>query len=256
MTTVNNYRVYCTTEDEFINQWGLAPPTMCPRNNAHTIDSNMTSIVDTVSSTTVYIDSKSYAGTQGFYMMEGGTFAVPSGSNNSKSSTQYVFDLPSRLFGFQVFASPSNVGDTICMSINPKTVIGILTASVSASSATVTFSVSPTVLAYCAPGFFVTLTDLMTNTVHNAGKCMSVNVTAGTITCMTPCNVDLTGGATTVAITVFVTRNFPITNNEIYAFGYGTMGSKPLPAGTVCVLDYLNTSSNAKTINYAMEYTY
>ena len=47
---VNNYRLYCNTESNYVNSWGQSVPTLCPHNSAHSINSNNITIVDTISS--------------------------------------------------------------------------------------------------------------------------------------------------------------------------------------------------------------
>jgi hypothetical protein len=49
-TSVNYYAVRCLTESAWVNRWDVAAPTVCPNNNTHSIDSALTTIIDTVSS--------------------------------------------------------------------------------------------------------------------------------------------------------------------------------------------------------------
>lgn len=54
MTTMNKYRIFCTTEGLFHHVWkeeGEAAPTLCPVDSAHTINSAKTSIETTVKDT-------------------------------------------------------------------------------------------------------------------------------------------------------------------------------------------------------------
>lgn len=46
---VNKYRVYCTTEQAYIYVWDTHPPTSCTNNNAHTLDTSTTTILDSIS---------------------------------------------------------------------------------------------------------------------------------------------------------------------------------------------------------------
>lgn len=50
MTTINKYRVWCSTEEKYLTillEDGQPEPTTCPNNTTHTIDSEMTAICDT-----------------------------------------------------------------------------------------------------------------------------------------------------------------------------------------------------------------
>ena len=40
MSTVNKYRIYCQTEDDYIYSWSQVEPTKCPNDKNHTIDLN------------------------------------------------------------------------------------------------------------------------------------------------------------------------------------------------------------------------
>lgn len=54
-TEVNYYRYYCQTESNYVFKWDTTVPSKCPNNNSHSIDSNSTTIIDTVSTTQVSI---------------------------------------------------------------------------------------------------------------------------------------------------------------------------------------------------------
>jgi hypothetical protein len=46
MSDLYKYRLYCSTEDEYVNTWREDIPTVCPNNNTHTIISGSIVIVD------------------------------------------------------------------------------------------------------------------------------------------------------------------------------------------------------------------
>ena len=48
-TTVYKYRIYCNTEAAYVYTWGTSEPTVCPNNNGHSINTSLTSVVETVS---------------------------------------------------------------------------------------------------------------------------------------------------------------------------------------------------------------
>lgn len=55
MTTVNQYRLRCTTEDAYKYVWAEAEPTTCPTDTGHTIDEAQTTIVKATSTEQVSI---------------------------------------------------------------------------------------------------------------------------------------------------------------------------------------------------------
>lgn len=57
MTTVNKYRIFCTTENSYVYTWGTAPPTTCPNNNTHTVDLESVTLIDSVSEDTISLVS-------------------------------------------------------------------------------------------------------------------------------------------------------------------------------------------------------
>ena len=48
MSTVYQYRVWCDDENSYQLVWGETEPTTCPNNNGHTIDTNKTTILQTI----------------------------------------------------------------------------------------------------------------------------------------------------------------------------------------------------------------
>lgn len=49
MTSVTQYRIYCTTEADWITAWSETPLTVCPNNNGHTVNANSVQSINTVS---------------------------------------------------------------------------------------------------------------------------------------------------------------------------------------------------------------
>lgn len=54
---VSRYRIFCNTESNNIYAWGTSAPTTCPNNPAHSINSNLTTVVDSVSKNNVIIEN-------------------------------------------------------------------------------------------------------------------------------------------------------------------------------------------------------
>lgn len=58
MTEVNKYRFYCESEAAYKTVWGEHPPTKCPDESTHTIDTESITIVNTVAENDVRVKSK------------------------------------------------------------------------------------------------------------------------------------------------------------------------------------------------------
>jgi hypothetical protein len=55
MTDVNEYRIWCSTEGDFVYDWAETEPTTCPNDTAHSIDSSKTTIHRTLGGEQVQI---------------------------------------------------------------------------------------------------------------------------------------------------------------------------------------------------------
>jgi len=51
INTVNKYRVWCVSENSWIDGWYVDEPDVCPHNNTHTINPSLTSIVERIDAT-------------------------------------------------------------------------------------------------------------------------------------------------------------------------------------------------------------
>lgn len=52
---IYKYRVWCTTDNKFVEVWSDTEPTVCPENNAHGVDTGKTAIVDNVTENDVVL---------------------------------------------------------------------------------------------------------------------------------------------------------------------------------------------------------
>jgi hypothetical protein len=59
MTTVNRYKIWCNTENDYVYDWNDTEPTTCPNDTGHSIDAESISIVEHVSETHVILDEVS-----------------------------------------------------------------------------------------------------------------------------------------------------------------------------------------------------
>ena len=52
--TVYQYRLYCETEDAYVEVWDTEAPTVCPNNNGHTIDTDSITVIDKITQDTAH----------------------------------------------------------------------------------------------------------------------------------------------------------------------------------------------------------
>lgn len=248
-TTISKYRVYCTTDNKYTYTWSDVLPTTCPENHEHTIDQNMTVITETVSDNAVYITSKSYEGTQGYYMMEGSTTQTEEGME--MHVVDHAYKYPVCIFGLTLHNTPENFNDCIDVILNPDTVIGYLIAP--ATSGSTTIVVNPTVLQYANLGFHLTISDGVNR--HDCDTVVEKNLDNNTVSVNLPLAYDFAPGSL-VLLNLYIVKKYHICVTGRCEIGYGCMSGKTIPANTVVRVVYHNRNKQAKQVAYVYEYTY
>lgn len=89
MSTVHKYRVYCTTDSKYEFTWGETEPTTCPTNTGHTINTSLTTIVDTLKENLVTVNENK-EGLGGSYKMKGYVIKIPASHVVAGSITSNV----------------------------------------------------------------------------------------------------------------------------------------------------------------------
>jgi hypothetical protein len=130
MSTVYNYRVYCTTDSKYVTAWGTDAPTTCPENNTHTIDQSATIIINEVSSNVVSIAEETIP-TNGYYKLEMIKMTINAGETKTKDLS---FSYPINILSFFVSTDASNQGDIISWYVMPKTMVGVTTSAYTAKT--------------------------------------------------------------------------------------------------------------------------
>ena len=127
MTTLYKYKVYCNTEQAIVyTDFMDHTPTTCPNNNTHTIDTDLTVIVDNISTNTFTIQEESHP--------TGGNFCTTTvevnAPINDTGTTKYWFDTDSSALNVK-FIAKDNKGDILNMYMGDNIpVIGVITADV------------------------------------------------------------------------------------------------------------------------------
>lgn len=245
--SVLKYRVYCQTEEEYTYTWGEGLPTTCPNNNAHTIDDSTITILDTINTNSVIIQQESTP-TGGNYRAESKMIEID--ANETKTvDTQWPY--PLSVLTLTLYAKEANDGDIVNTFVAPGTVVGVVTQN--ASQGATTLSVNSTVTDNIGNGYRVNIFDGQTSTF--LGECISVDKHAGTIIIDTPVAEAITAGVY-VQICINNIKNFALRGNTVYELARKTIGASSLPANATVRLQYENTTNEAKTFFYMMEYYY
>jgi hypothetical protein len=246
---IYNFRLYCTTEAKYIETWAQSEPHVCPNGDTHVVDPNLTVVLDTISEKTSFINGKSYSGSHGYYMLEGcGWSSLPAEIGIVQLSRTFSF--PIVVYGMNVLFDAANTGDTFDVCMNPDTPIGAIIAP--AAIGDQTFQVSPTVVQYAIPGFYLSLFD----GANNVDLGLVTGVGSNTVTTANATTLAFAPGSY-ILLTVCIVKNVKVHNSENIKVGYGTMAGKPLPGGTTIQVKYNNKNGAAnKNFMYNLEYTY
>jgi hypothetical protein len=131
MTTINQYRVYCTTDSKYVTTWNNVEPITCPENNSHTIDTTATTIISKVSNNLVEIKEETYP--------TGGNFAARSvkiaATKNATTDVDISWPYPISALSIEFVSQEIHKNDTVSMYVGPDTIIGTLSSNTGSASA-------------------------------------------------------------------------------------------------------------------------
>jgi hypothetical protein len=246
MTSVNQYRVYCIDEAQYVYVWSTETPTLCPNNHPNrAIDESLTTIVSTVGSK--FVTAKDP--TTGYYQTKGFTFDVPSGSPGDISTFEHSWPGDILIWLTEFNFDTDNIGDLMSIMAAPNTIIGVLTQNESAS--TTLLHVSSTVIDNVVRGLDLVISDGV-NT-DSVGIIQSIDKVNYTITMDTPTVNAFNAGSYVILNFNVIQDIHPCTAGPITIGSKGLTG-KVLPANTLLRLIYKNNNGAAKKICIRLEY--
>ena len=135
---VNKYRIFDTVSQVYVYVWSDSVPVVCPNGDA--IDASLTTVIDNVSTNTVFISGKTYGASQGYYHMRGHEIDVPADQLTAYIDVSYPF--PICIYGMNFNTNDAQKGDEVDIVAYPNTTIGYVTANVTIGDTTI--HVSPT----------------------------------------------------------------------------------------------------------------
>lgn len=250
-TTVNQYQIYCETEEEYVSAWDTAPLTSCPHNNTHVVDLNSVVIIGAVNEAAVKIDQEDIP-TQGYYRLYGFQFTAATGPNID-TSYDVTFPYPVNILTVTLEAGDENIGDIVNAVVGPGTVIGVITADVSIGDTII--NVSSTVLSIIKMGFQATLSD---GTQTDAlGEVTNIDLINNQITVASAATLSFSASSPTyVQMTVLRVTNYYIHNTNATPWGNGSYGGSYLPANVIGRVIYTNMSDQPKIVSINIEMFY
>jgi hypothetical protein len=244
---INKYRIYCTTESNYVYTWNDSEPTICPNNIQHSIDDNTITIIDSVENKTVNIIQENKP--------TGGNFKAESKKIDITQTglTTYEFSFPYRISVLTItpFSFTENNGDEICLLVTPNTPIGALTANVNVDD-TVLY-VNNTVSDNVMVGYYIYIID--NNENIEVGFITNIDKLNGTITIDTPISQTFTTGQY-IGINIYLLRDFLLYGNQPYELARKTIGSSTVDTDLTVRIIYHNKTNDNKTFRYSYEYLY
>lgn len=130
MTDLYKYRIYCVTEGQYFYSWLEDTPSVCPNNNAHTIDSLKTTIVESISENEIEIKEEYIDTGRNFRCA---TFEIEADSQ-AEGNITFSFPFPISIIAGR--SSYQNNDDEVSLNVSEDTIIGAITSSASVGNKT------------------------------------------------------------------------------------------------------------------------
>jgi hypothetical protein len=235
--SVKKYKVYCSSESAFVSGWSETEPTTCFNNNAHTIDSNQTTLTDIQLDENVRIKQTYDTPSDGdSYFLYSKVHTV---EPNSITDLPINLEIDCNMYAVRINTKRESIGDKWSSYINKDTVIGIVTAG---SDSTIV-NVSST--DHVKVGYFISYDGI--NRYQVLGK------TATTVTHNTDVIVN---PGDFVRVTYYLVYKKQIVVPGIETFGSSIIGSARIPASYTSGITYENKSNQKKVVVIEVEVTF
>jgi len=247
--TIYHYRLYCIDEAKTVMVWDSVPPTVCPNNASHSIDTNSITIIKQVSNNETIIAQDSFKTGNNYQFY---SFDVTANANTTGSySISYPYTI-ALLNGYTDINPSEQKGDVLNGIVNTDMVVGALTAN--AADTDTELKVSGTVIQNAFVGQYISLTDGVNTSDYS--KINSIGDT--TITLETAVGFNFNAATPTyVRQRTYVIRNIVISSNTTrIGIDRGKIGGGILDVGRTLTLYYSNNGDTTKTITFYLEILY
>lgn len=236
MVETHKYRVYCNTEEAYVESAYLESElTVCPNNIAHTIDTNSIIAIAELSTNSVKIIEEETP-TNGNYRLVGYEYTCPVG----ESTHDITFKIPVNIISVQYTILSENVNDIVHVHAGPDTIIGVVTADVTAGDTV--FNVNSTVTDNIYTGLNLRLDD-GTNK-DNLEYIISYDKVAGTVTTNTGAVNSFSAATPTyVKATSYVVENLKLKTAGVYKVADDKTTKNYLDANRILRILYTNNGT-------------
>lgn len=249
--TKKKWKIWCNTENKYVEGWGLSSPTTCYNDDAHDVNTMFIEHITHTDDTIIRIKEESIE-TGGHYKVHTIQCNIPAGVTGAITTIDHSFPHPISMLNVFFNTCDDHVGDYISAHVGPDTIIGVITQDIE-SGLTGCISVSDTVLDHAKLGFFINLDNGVTSAdigcvtgVNNVGNYIQLNSTI---------NETFSAG-TYVKMTVKMMSDFYLETAQRYVLGGHKIGASYVPTNTVGRILYQNNSGTAKTFIFGIEFLY
>jgi len=238
MTTVYYYKIFCTTEQQFVYQWTDNIPTACPNNNTHDIGTVVA--IRELAQNSVLVDDRPN-NTNGHYAYKEWQLDVPS---MSSATGQVAFPFDISIIGV-IYKDNDLLSDCIVNTyVNRHTPVAGLIAETPAGSNTLAVSSTE----YMQRGYILDING------ESLGQIISID-SDNACTVETPPSVALPPGSI-VLMSVWNVRNVHLGQLGRIKLRARNSNSSALPTGFVVSIEVQNNSLLPITFEYGMEFFY
>ena len=243
---LSKYSVRCSSENKIVYTWSETSPQVCPNNTNHLIDLSSIKIVDTIIQNAVNIIQTS-GETGDNYRVESKKLTIPA---NSTIHQDYTWAYPIAVMTINWYGDVTNMGDRINGYMAPNTTIGVITSNITAGDTLI--HVSPTVLTYIENGYFINITNGVTNIIM--GEVEVIDKVNSTLILTIPATENINAGAY-LQMTIRNIYNIYIVPG-ISNLATKRVNSSSLPKNKIARMEYTNNGNTEKTFYFWFEFMY
>jgi len=247
-STVNEYKIYCTTESVYVSGWGIVPPTVCYNNNTHSTNINSVQIISTIESHAVSIIEDKIPISRNTRIIQ---IALENVAFGNTLSVDYIFPINMSMYLFDYITGDLNTLDALSIHANPDTVLGLIGADIAAGDNT--FIGPPALIAYAVVGFYLTLTD-GTNS-NDVGIITDIDPITSIVTVRKPTTNAFLAANTIVSMTLKIFDELLIGSVGVHKYGEKIIGGAAIPKGTVTRYIYKNNAPEGPPVSLFLHLT-
>lgn len=253
MTDVYRYQIYCETEGEWKYVWDTKdnPPTTCPTDTVHTVNSGSVAVVETVSSNDVVIHQP----TDGYFMIKGYPINIESTTPGTQMEKVISFTNKIQLWTTDFNGTSDMLGDSFDVIVNADTAAGGLISTCTIGSNII--YASSTVIGNVVPGMYLKVMDVTMSppNVENLGEVLHVNSETAAVTVSNPPASEFPAGSL-LLLNIYLGKDIVIDMEGPYKLVDKGFQGKVLPDNSTLTMVYRNNNGSSKTVNWRIGFYY